>query len=89
MYLAYHTNDSLASISWHPTNEYRMLSISDSGMVELVQLHESIPIACSVYGELSWAYGKAMCNTKINTEEYVNEHPIKMNKEKKKSKIFL
>ena len=27
-------------------------------MVELVQLHESIPITCSVRGAVGWAYGK-------------------------------
>lgn len=49
-----------------------MLSISDSGIVELVQLHESIPITCSVGGAVGWAYGKNMFHTSLTSTEYVN-----------------
>ncbi|ELR22091.1 uncharacterized protein ACA1_158870 [Acanthamoeba castellanii str. Neff] len=54
----YEASEPISCISWHPTKEYRILTVTSSSFVEVVSLHESIPVSWAPYGDLSFAYGR-------------------------------
>ncbi|KAF2072229.1 hypothetical protein CYY_006452 [Polysphondylium violaceum] len=53
----HHSTEIIASFSWHPTNECRMLTVSYSGVIEVVSMNENIPISWSPHGNLSFSHG--------------------------------
>ncbi|XP_033762093.1 GATOR complex protein MIOS-like isoform X2 [Pecten maximus] len=48
------------AFSWHPTDENRMLTVSQTGAVKDITVHERIPVMWSSQFHLSWACGKRM-----------------------------
>ncbi|KAL6067851.1 GATOR complex protein MIOS [Balamuthia mandrillaris] len=53
-------SDVLSSFAWHPSKEYRILTVTNNSLVEVVSLHESIPISWSPYGDIAFAYGRQL-----------------------------
>jgi hypothetical protein len=47
-------------MAWHATIEYRMLLVSQTGVVHFTTLHAPIPIAWHPFGHLQLAYGKQL-----------------------------
>ncbi|EGG23303.1 hypothetical protein DFA_05435 [Cavenderia fasciculata] len=52
------SSEVISSFSWHPTNECRMLTVSYTGIVEVISLNESIPVSWSPQGSLCFSFGK-------------------------------
>eukprot|EP01087_Luapelamoeba_hula_P013119 TRINITY_DN3732_c0_g1_i3.p1 TRINITY_DN3732_c0_g1~~TRINITY_DN3732_c0_g1_i3.p1 ORF type:complete len:532 (-),score=15.46 TRINITY_DN3732_c0_g1_i3:1082-2677(-) len=57
---SYEATEAVSWVSWHPTREYRLLTVSTSGFVEVVPLHESIPISWSACDDVCFAYGRQL-----------------------------
>jgi len=53
----HHSTEIISSFSWHPTNECRMLTVSFSGVIEVVSMNENIPISWSPHGDISFSHG--------------------------------
>eukprot|EP01132_Coremiostelium_polycephalum_P002094 gene2094-2581_t len=54
----HYSSEIISSFSWHPTNECRMLTVSYSGVIEVVSLNENIPVSWSPQGSLCFSLGK-------------------------------
>ena len=53
-------SEAVDSVSWHPSDEQRLLTMSASGVVQDVTLHDTIPLSWSPNGNLAYAlYGGA------------------------------
>lgn len=67
----YDTSEPLSSFSWHPKRS-KLLNINSSSVVEVINIHESLPIAFSPSSDLIFAYVKepveALTHT-VSTEE--------------------
>eukprot|EP01114_Cavostelium_apophysatum_P012662 TRINITY_DN288_c0_g1_i6.p1 TRINITY_DN288_c0_g1~~TRINITY_DN288_c0_g1_i6.p1 ORF type:complete len:932 (+),score=212.05 TRINITY_DN288_c0_g1_i6:136-2931(+) len=61
------TQEPLSSFSWHPTNQYRVLTVTNSGIVEVVSLQESIPLTWSPQGDVSFGFGKHLIEVQSDT----------------------
>jgi len=54
------TSEPVASISWHMKNEQQLLTCTNNGIVELVQLRESIPLCWGPFATLVYTRGTQM-----------------------------
>lgn len=52
--------EPISSFSWSPHDEYKLIHITYNGNVEIMNLHESIPLSFSPKCELAVADGKKM-----------------------------
>lgn len=58
--LVHDTSEPVSSMSWHPSNQSRLLTVTNSGVIEVVSLQEPIPLAWSPHGQIMFGYGKFM-----------------------------
>ncbi|XP_060067051.1 GATOR complex protein MIOS-A-like [Ylistrum balloti] len=56
------------AFSWHPMEENRMLTISQTGAVKDITVHERIPVMWSSQFHLSWACGRRMVDVVSSKE---------------------
>ncbi|KAN0004083.1 hypothetical protein ACTFIZ_010242 [Dictyostelium cf. discoideum] len=64
----HHSPDVVSSFSWHPTNECRMLTVSYSGVIDVVSLNENIPISWSPHGGICFSFGNNVLEGPIKGE---------------------
>ena len=55
--LVHPTIEPVASISWHRTNEQQLLTCTNNGIVELVQLRESVPLSWNPLSSIVYSRG--------------------------------
>lgn len=70
--------DSLSSLSWHPQYHNRMLTITNSGYVELVSLQQSIPLAWNPSNELSFGIANARYRLAMSENQNQDTHTGKI-----------
>ena len=57
---AYRTSEPVVSISWHAHHEHQLLTCTNSGIVQLLQLQESSPICFGPSSNLAFSTGTAV-----------------------------
>tara|TARA_R110002050_G_scaffold291115_2_gene445254 strand:- start:2986 stop:4029 length:1044 start_codon:yes stop_codon:yes gene_type:complete len=65
-YTRHDVGDVLSSISWHPTDEYCLLSVSYSGTVEAIPLRDAIPLAVSGQSSIVFGFGTQLVHGSVN-----------------------
>jgi hypothetical protein len=58
--LVVEVSEPISSFSWSPHAEYKLIHITYNGIVEIMNLHESIPLSFSPRCDLAVADGKKM-----------------------------
>eukprot|EP00743_Colponemidia_sp_Colp-15_P004686 GILK01005049.1.p1 GENE.GILK01005049.1~~GILK01005049.1.p1 ORF type:complete len:1033 (+),score=162.65 GILK01005049.1:118-3216(+) len=71
--------EPLSSIAWHPSQEHvdRMLTVTISGVVEDVTLHDAIPISVSPLNQLTFASGKLVFSGSVESTEVTEGYAAK------------
>eukprot|EP01117_Protostelium_nocturnum_P018083 TRINITY_DN7488_c0_g1_i2.p1 TRINITY_DN7488_c0_g1~~TRINITY_DN7488_c0_g1_i2.p1 ORF type:complete len:899 (-),score=298.73 TRINITY_DN7488_c0_g1_i2:10-2706(-) len=67
-YRTHEGSETYSSFSWDPSNQHRLLSVNNSGILEVVTLQQTIPIKWSPKGDLSFSYGNKQTTLKIEND---------------------
>lgn len=63
------TQEFISSFSWHNSNQHRILTVSTNGIVEMVSLQETIPLAWSPHGFITFGSGKSLVMGEIGKSQ--------------------
>ncbi len=58
--IAHTSNEILSSFAWHRSNECRMLTVTQNGLVEVISLNETVPLTWSPHGDLCFGFVTAI-----------------------------
>ncbi len=76
LFVAHDMVEPISSFSWNLYDQYRMLSVTNSGIVEVVSLQETIPLAWSSNGPISFGYGKYLVEACITETENTSNQDL-------------
>jgi hypothetical protein len=64
----YDVAEPLSSFSWHPSRS-KLLTINSSSVVEVINVHESMPVAFSPLNEMAFAYTKELVEATLQQSD--------------------